>query len=61
MLGSFVLHLDRYKKVRKSVLPKYRSFPWFWEPPILQGRIHVTWRLEIQVPGTGTWHITKTW
>ena len=37
MPGSFMLHFD----VALGVLLKYRSFIKFWEPPILQGRIHV--------------------
>ena len=40
MPSSFVLHVDRFTNVRKGVLLKYRSFIKFWEPPILQGRIH---------------------
>ena len=38
--GRFMLHFDIKTNVRKGVLLKYRSFIKFWEPPILQGRIH---------------------
>ena len=38
--GSFMLHFDRQTNVTLGVLLKYRSFIKFWEPPILQGRIH---------------------
>ena len=38
--GRFMLHFDIWINVRKGVLLKYRSFIKFWEPPILQGRIH---------------------
>ena len=40
MPGSFELHLDKKTNVTLGVLLKYRSFIKFWEPPILQGRIH---------------------
>ena len=40
--GSFRLHFDRQTNVTLGVLLKYRSFIKFWEPPILQGRIHGT-------------------
>ena len=38
--GRFMLHFDIQTNVRKGVLLKYRSFIKFWEPPILQVRIH---------------------
>ena len=32
--------VDKKTNVGKGVLLKFRSFIKFWEPPILQGRIH---------------------
>ena len=37
-----MLHFDRLTNITLGVLLKYRSFIKFWEPPILQGRIHGT-------------------
>ena len=48
-----MLHFDKWTNVRQGVLLKYRSFLKFWDPTILEDRIH-----RAKLPETA-WHFKK--